>query len=149
MRVGLYSERARQDLVAARDVIAAKGYGQSDDDIRGFRRMVMAEAGKPAWKTILSSPDFFSTSNCRDLLFHVQEHRFTLSQIKAFLAENRLAFLGFELPNHVYQQFRRRFPDDPAMVNLDHWDAFETEHPQTFAAMYQFWVQAAAEAAAA
>ena len=29
-----------------------------------------------------------------------------------------------------------------AMVDLDHWDAFETEHPQTFAAMYQLWVQA-------
>ena len=107
-----------------------------------------ADAANPVWKTIVSSPDFFSTSNCRDLLFHVQEHRFTLPQIKTFLTENHLAFLGFELPNHVHQLFRKRFPDDPAMVNLDHWDAFETEHPQTFAAMYQLWVQAPAAAGA-
>ena len=34
------------------------------------------------------SPDFYSTSACRDLLFHVQEHRLTLPQIAAFLAEH-------------------------------------------------------------
>ena len=45
--------------------------------------------------------DFFSTSECRDLLFHCQEHRFTLPQISAFLAESGLAFLGFELEGSV------------------------------------------------
>ena len=29
--------------------------------------------------------DFFSTSECRDLLFHVQEHRMTLPAISDFL----------------------------------------------------------------
>ena len=41
--------------------------------------------------------DFYSTSECRDLLFHVQEHRMTLPQIKAFLAAQDLQFLGFEI----------------------------------------------------
>jgi hypothetical protein len=27
-----------------------------------------------------------------------------------------------------------------AMRNLEHWHAFETRHPDTFAGMYQFWL---------
>jgi hypothetical protein len=27
------------------------------------------------------------------------------------------------------------------MTDLDHWHAFETAYPDTFAGMYQFWVQ--------
>jgi hypothetical protein len=83
--------------------------------------------------------DFFSTSECRDLLFHVQEHQLTIPQIKAFLADTNLAFLGFANP--PAQAYRARFPDDPAMTNLDHWHTFETENPLTFVNMYQFWVQ--------
>ena len=44
--------------------------------------------------------DFYSTSECRDLLFHVQEHRMTLPQIKAFLVAQELQFLGFEIDPH-------------------------------------------------
>lgn len=29
------------------------------------------------------------------------------------------------------------------MTDLDHWAAFETEHPHLFAGMYQFWCQKA------
>jgi hypothetical protein len=29
------------------------------------------------------------------------------------------------------------------MTDLDHWRAFEAEHPDTFAGMYQFWLQRA------
>ena len=31
--------------------------------------------------------------------------------------------------------------DDTAMIDLDRWHAFEQDNPQTFAAMYRFWVQ--------
>jgi hypothetical protein len=26
------------------------------------------------------------------------------------------------------------------MIDLDRWHAFEQEHPDTFAGMYQFWI---------
>jgi hypothetical protein len=85
--------------------------------------------------------DFFSASTCRDLLFHVQEHRMTLPDIAAFLAAEGLALVGFDVEASVAARYRRRFPDDPAMTNLAHWHAFETEHPPTFAGMYLFWVR--------
>jgi hypothetical protein len=37
--------------------------------------------------------------------------------------------------------YAARFPDDPAMIDLDHWHVFGTENPKTFVAMHRFWVQ--------
>ena len=85
--------------------------------------------------------DFFSTSACRDLLFHVQEHCFSLDEISAFLSEELLGFIGFDLDLLVLQSYRQRFPDDPAATDLTRWQIFESENPDTFVAMYQFWVQ--------
>jgi hypothetical protein len=98
--------------------------------------------GSPT-KNVTQTSDFGSTSECRDLLFHVQEHRTTLSDIKAALAENALTFLGFEIDPFVRRQYAARFPDDTAMTDLDYWAVFEREHPLTFARMYQFWAQKA------
>ena len=86
--------------------------------------------------------DFYSTSECRDLLFHVQEHRLNLPEIGRFLAEHDLKFLGFQLDAVVCRQYQTRFSADRAMTDLDLWHAFEVENPDTFLGMYQFWVQA-------
>src|SRR5262249_3248982 len=94
-------------------------------------------------KRLPGSVDFFATSECRDMLFHVQEHRMTLPQIAAFLAKNDLTFVGFELDTAVNGRYQARFPADRTMTDLDCWDTFEAENPTTFASMYQFWVQKA------
>jgi SAM-dependent methyltransferase len=141
MAVGLYSEIARADIVKARAFIAGRGYGADTDGIRRCRQDLIAEGDGETFKTVYSSQDFFTTSACRDLLFHVQEHRLTLAQIAAFLAENDLAFIGFELDGVVLQHYRTRFPHDKAMTDLASWEAFERDNPHTFSGMYQFWVQ--------
>ena len=92
-------------------------------------------------QSLSQSPDFFSTSACRDLLFHVQEHRLTLSQIESFLADFGLHFIGFELDRGVLHQYRARFTDDPSGTDLRNWASFEADNPDTFAGMYQFWIQ--------
>ena len=141
MHIGLYSELARKMIVEARETIAARGYGQSAEEIRRFRQEIMATDKNASIRKVLSFGDFFSLSECRDLLFHVQEHRFTLPQIARFLNENDLVFLGFDLPLEVIEQYNKRFPEDEAATNLDLWDQFEEENPDTFVQMYQFWVQ--------
>jgi len=65
----------------------------------------------------------------------------TLPQIEAFLAENQLRFLGFDIDFHTRWRYLARFPDDGSLTNLHQWNVFETENPQTFAGMYQFWIQ--------
>jgi SAM-dependent methyltransferase len=141
MRVGLYSELARSHVIAAQAFIAEHGYGSSADDIRRFRQDMMLTGNETATKLASGHRDFFSTSECRDLLFHCQEHRFTLPQIKAFLIESGLEFLGFDIEGSVLAQFRRRFPDISALTDLALWNAFETENPYTFIGMYQFFVR--------
>jgi tetratricopeptide (TPR) repeat protein/SAM-dependent methyltransferase len=137
MHVGLYSAAARASIRAARDFIAERGYGHNADDIRRCRQELM---GLPApIGDVTKFNDFFATSECRDLLFHVQEHQFTIPRIKAFIEEAGLMFLGFSgAPAEAY---RRRFPDDPAALDLDRWDALERESPLLFVNMYQFWLQ--------
>jgi SAM-dependent methyltransferase len=141
MAIGLYSEIARADIVAARAFIAERGYGSTADDIRRCRQELVALEDGRRFRNVIASVDFFSTSGCRDLLFHVQEHRLTIPRIADFIAENGLAFVGFELDHFTSQRYRTRFPNDKAMTDLASWDDFEREQPNTFAGMYQFWVQ--------
>ena len=48
---------------------------------------------------------------------------------------------GVGFAGDVSEGYRRHFPQDRAMTDLGQWHAFETQNPETFANMYQFWVQ--------
>jgi SAM-dependent methyltransferase len=141
MQVGLYSEQARRNVVAARALIAERGYRPIAEDIRRCRDEIAAAENGSLLKSLTRLDDFFTTSECRDLLFHTQEHRLNLPGIKAFLAANGLKFAGFMLPPATLQKFAARFPERAAMADLDRWHAFELEAPDTFAGMYLFSVQ--------
>jgi tetratricopeptide (TPR) repeat protein/SAM-dependent methyltransferase len=139
MQVGLYSELARQNIVAARALIAERNYRPIAEDIRRCREHIIA-SDDPLLKSVTNCEDFYTTNECRDLLFHVQEHRITLPAIKSFLAANNMKFAGFNLDAPTLHRFATRFPEPAAMTDLDCWHSFETEAPGTFIAMYQFWV---------
>jgi Tfp pilus assembly protein PilF/SAM-dependent methyltransferase len=141
MGLGFYSEVARRQVVKARDFIATRGYASTPDDIRKFRQDLVAADTSVELKWLSKMTDFFSTSDCRDLFFHVQEHRLTLRQIESFLVDFGLHFIGFELDARVLQTYRARFADDPHSTNLRNWDRFEADNPDTFVNMYQFWIQ--------
>lgn len=141
MRVGLYSEAARRDIVSVRAFIAERGYRPTAEDIRKCRQDIFGDFERRRWKGVIEVADFHSMSGCRDLLFNVMEHRFTIPRIKAFLAAERLSFLGFESEPPALEKFQQRFPGSDALVDLDKWDAFEADNPQTFRNMYLFTVR--------
>lgn len=141
MKLGFYSELARRDIVRIRRHIAQRGYPATPEGIRQCREDLLGSADDGQWGRVTKSSDFFSTSTCRDLLFHVQEHRTTLTAIADFLKQHDLAFLGFELDPHIVNAYRSRFPDDPAATDLAQWQLFENDNPDVFFNMYQFWVQ--------
>ncbi|HVT54925.1 MAG TPA: methyltransferase domain-containing protein [Xanthobacteraceae bacterium] len=144
MHLGFYSELARKEVSEAWDFIKQHGYGKTAGEIRRFRQDVMALPDGTPMKRALTSPDFYSVSDVRDLLFHEHELRVTIPQIKQFLAENKLEFIGWELPTETRKRYVKEFPADPTLTNLDNWQAFEEKFPRTFSQMYKFWVQKAA-----
>ncbi len=145
MRLGLYSEYARQGVVSARKFIAQQDIGGTiEDKIRAFRKSITDEDKTEGEKILFISKwsDFYSMSECRDLFFHVKEHRFTLPQIKTMLEEMSLSFIGFEFSgNPAMDDFTTKFTDKDAALSLDLWDQYEKENPSTFLGMYQFWVR--------
>ncbi len=134
MRVGLYSRLGRRQILRARELIAARGFKA---DLEGIRACRAALRDDPQFAQIVRNEDFYSASGCRDLLFHVHEHNFTLAQVEAMLARLGLRFLSFEFPDSGETQirFRSKFRQE----TLANWNAFEQEFPDTFGRMYQFW----------
>jgi hypothetical protein len=128
-------------VVAAQRFLAEKGYKPTPDDIRRCRNEFERLSTESPLRRVMSFADFYSLSELRDLLFHVQECSTNLPQIARFLIDNKLQFLGFNQVRHILQRYRSQFPQDSAMTDLALWDQFEEENPQTFVGMYQFWVQ--------
>ena len=141
MRIGLYSQIARQPINAARELIAEKQLPPTPEGIRQFRRLLKSlDESHPA-RSIIESPDFYTLSECRDLVFHVCEHQYTLPEIKETLDKLELEFIGFEFPEfRTLREFKSTFPDQYSEKNLDHWNEFEQNNPDSFASQYVFWV---------
>jgi SAM-dependent methyltransferase len=137
MLVGLYSATARRNLP---DMHRIASDGPGADEIRQVRRRLTSDDDQPE---LVLHPDFFSVSSCRDLLFHVQEQFLSLDAIGAFLRGSDLKFIGFSIDDAVLAAYRQRFPGDPGAADLDHWQQFEADNPDTFSGMYQFWLQKA------
>ena len=138
MRLGLYSRLGRIHVAAAREVVERSGLLPDGDGIRATRSMLMQLPEDHAARGVVTSFDFYSSSSCRDLVFHVQEHAFDLPAIAKILDDLRLCFLGFDLPDSVMSRFRARH--GRVDLDLDAWHAFEADNPFTFTSMYQFWV---------
>lgn len=141
LRLALYSKTARHAVNAARAKLADAEYGSSLSDIRAFRRDLI-RSDDPDLMPLRSIRDFFSTSEFRDLVMHVQEHQFTLEQIKTMMKRNGLKFLGFS--SQSAQAALRKMPPKIArkrIRDLEAWKQYEKRHPDTFINMYDFFCE--------
>ena len=138
MHLAFYSDAGRVDVAAVRAFIAERKFGSTPDDIRRCRQELLATP----LASVTRFTDFFTTSECRDLLFHVHESRVTIPVIKDFIRENGLTFVGFEFDLPVLMRHRARFAAAGwSLADLDRWQEVETKYLDTFSGMYQFWVQ--------
>ncbi len=141
LKVGLYSARARAGVNAAREQIRDRKLMPTSSAIRAFRQHVLEAGPDSALGSLPGFRDFYSTSMCRDLMFHVQEHQFHLPDMVAMLRDRGLYVLGFarDLPGPAVAAYRKMFPGDSQLTDFGNWDAFEARHPETFAGMYKLW----------
>jgi SAM-dependent methyltransferase len=141
LMLALYSELGRRALKEARDFATEGGYGTSAMELRRYRKDVLALPAAPWRSALLAREDFYSLSMLRDLVFHVQEHRFTMTGLKELVGAQGLCFLGFAAQGGLYQAFARRFGRTADPANLDLWTSFEQENPDAFGQMYHFLAQ--------
>lgn len=141
--VGLYSDIGRQAVAAARAHIAHSGYRDDAEGIRALRRDLMLDGAPPALEGVMSpASDFWTLSDCRDLLFHVNEHRFTLPQVGAMFDAAGLEFLGVRF-GHAADQTRylAENPRPAALRDLDGLHRHEGLHPEVFGDTYRLWAR--------
>jgi hypothetical protein len=143
MRVSLYTVRGRSITSLARHWIADQGYRATVEAIRSSRQAIMALPD--AWARALSiTPDFQSTSACRDLLFHVQEHAVSLPMVSEFLINERIKLLGVDVSLNTERTFKAwcgNSDDTTKLCDLAQWDQFEAQYPNCFAGMVNLWLQ--------
>lgn len=143
IRLSLYSRAARRCVVAARALIAEHGLQPVPDDIRRCRETINALPDAAPARAVMAFADFYSLNECRDLLFHVQEHHFDLPGVHSLLADAGLRLLGLEL-EPAQRAAAARDPGGPHPTSgLDAWAAYEARHPDFFAGMYHVWAMRA------
>ena len=109
------------------------------EGIRAARRQIINVPPEHPSARLIRFWDFYSQSGFRDLVMHVQEHRYTPLQLAEALDALDLRFLGFDVPPSVREAFCARFPEPSAWLDLRAWDTFEADHPDTFAGMFHLW----------
>lgn len=139
MNILLYSEIARDyALNPASEYIKEKGYTSSEDDIRKFRRDVITLPDDHPARRCIRASDFFMLSECNDLLFHVQEHRFTFPKMKELAERNGLELIHVYLPPDKLKLWQEMYPTATAF-DYEKLHAFELAYPDTFLEMYKMY----------
>ncbi len=139
MKIGLYATRARHTVDAAREFVRAHQFTPTEAGIRACRQAILDLPSEHAAHGVTQFLDFYSTSGCRDLVMHPQERTYTVPELAHALESLSLRFLGFQLDQRTRQRFSAQYASADALTNLACWELFESENPDTFAGMYQFW----------
>jgi Tfp pilus assembly protein PilF/ubiquinone/menaquinone biosynthesis C-methylase UbiE len=139
MRIALYSKYARKDIAKTRSEINNLKIDNNKKDLKVYRKKFINSELQHEKRHTLSL-DFYSLSTFRDLLFHNQEHQFTITQIKDSLDKLGLKFCGFDNKKAI-KNFKLIFKDEEDEYMLTKWDEFERQNQNIFSGMYQFWCQ--------
>ncbi len=139
MYISLYSTTAHRVLNDVRQQMRDKGLKPNIADMKKARADII---GRPKGDKVRAAAwyrDFYSASEMRDLIFHIQERTYTFLELKEVLER-----LGLELVQMVAvtewlkKHYLTKYPDNPAMDNFEYWHTVEQEFPDAFAAMYHF-----------
>jgi SAM-dependent methyltransferase len=155
LNLALYSTIARRESVVPCRVAGKDFNVSSDVSVREFRRYLRAlaaahaageEGARSQWASeIVRTEDYASLTGTRDLCLHPQERTYTLLQLRKMLDKVGLRWLRFAptFDRQAQALFEQRFGIGPftKQATLKKWHEFERDHPKTFAAMYQFFVQ--------
>ncbi|MEH6591129.1 MAG: methyltransferase domain-containing protein [Halioglobus sp.] len=137
--LAFYSRAARKIVRDSRAVIAEQGLGSTPEDMREFRNQVLHNP-RHKLRNLLNIGDFYTLSECRDLLFHVQEHQHTLPELQKNMSDLGLEFLGFDSSSLKMDAADRACLTSAENAgNIAKWHEYELENLTLFLSMYTFY----------
>ncbi len=137
IKIGLYSSKARRNIIKLRNKIKFKNINSSD--IIRYRNNLI---NKNNYHALLNFNDFFSLNEFKDLLFNIKENTFNLLEVREMLNEHNLKFCGFDSANYkAINTFKNQKLDISFYHSFEKWNEIEIQNPDLFSNMYQFWVQ--------
>lgn len=141
-RIAVYSRVARLLVSHVRTAIAREGLGNSPEEVRRFRARLLTE---PAWAGLLPllarMNDFFTLSMTRDLLFHVQEHQYSVEEIERIATGLGWELLGVDLPSRLRAALRPDYPCKSATITtFAQWRQAEPAYVGSVT-MFDFWLR--------
>ena len=142
MKIALYSKLARKHIFEIRNEIIKLNIKLDHNSLKAFRNYAI-NSKESRYKKLTQSRDFFSISTFRDLVFHVQEHQFTFTEIKTSLDKLGLVFCGLDDVDieKIKNNFKIHNKLESDIYDLEKWNTFEEKNQSAFVGMYQFWCQ--------
>lgn len=137
IKIALYSAQARVAITELRKLLNHK-LPQSEDEIRLVREALLQNTLPGLWQDLFNSPDFYSLSGCRDLVFHAQEHVFNVLDLPRFLQCANLQWIGMLAPPNS-SDIINKTGKLAGELSVQEWHKIEQENTNLFAGMYQFY----------
>ena len=142
MNLGFYSKIGRRYIIQAKQQFDRPEAFFTDDEIRQRRFEIIEKGDKEMLENLLGYKDFYTLHDCRDLIFHENEHNYDLHELQTMIQNAGLKFVGFELYDKAeLQRFKAAFPQQNAEFDLANWAEYEKANPDVFSSMYVFWCQ--------
>ncbi|MBX7146724.1 MAG: methyltransferase domain-containing protein [Alphaproteobacteria bacterium] len=145
MTIGLYRKLAQPFINQAQEKIIDLNLKPNSHDIRYFRNYIFNTdkdimSNTHSWQNWVSSKrDFYNLDECRDFLFHQQEHYFDIPQLIDYFNQLNLEFGGFILSSHRFAMAHKLAGSKFNPGNLNDWWILEQQEPDIFNRMYIFW----------
>lgn len=146
MHIGLYDYHKRDFVRWSWDKIKEEAYGNSDEEIRRFRKDMLEyhdqNPENDVCNRMMQTKDFYLLSECRDLLFHVQETQYTLNELRKIINTLGLRFMG--MPTSGLGQWELlKEGEDPIKQwqSMKQWEAARLAKPHLFHHMHMLWLK--------
>ncbi len=139
-KLALYAKKYRETLSFEKSLIKKFNFQPNLEGVRRAREILFEEGRNKMFSSAVIK-DFYSTSECIDLLMHAQELSYDIDGLENFFKSD-YNFLGFVFSNNSKKKlYKEKFPEDYKGLNLENWGKLENENPGLFSAMYQIWLQ--------
>ncbi len=140
MMVAVYSRRDRLCLELTKRWLDSRPLDLTPRGLRALRQEILANHPEQV-RTLVTCTEFFYLSGFRDLLCHVHEVAFTPAELRTFLQDSNVSFLGYEMDGKARRAYAEHFPDDAVILDLDKVDRFEAENLHLTSGLHRFWVR--------